>query len=148
MPSPDYLPDTDKIDVNVYGSYISIIMKERGHVEGELIAVDSTNFIVLTETDDSLVKKIKMVSVKKVDNFVIKYAEGNDYIAAVVLYTLASLSHGYYAIITLPANLIVTLAVNSDSFIYSEKDITLDDLKMFARFPQGIPPNVRYESIQ
>ncbi|MBK8552481.1 MAG: hypothetical protein IPL53_15975 [Ignavibacteria bacterium] len=149
MSSPDYLPDSENIDVNVYGSYISIVMKDAEHTTGgELIAVDSANFIVLTETDDSLVKKIKIVPVKKVDNFVIKYAEGDDYIAAVPLYTLASLTHGYYALITLPLNLIITLVVNSEAFVYSDKNISLDDLKMFARFPQGIPPNIRYDSIK
>lgn len=149
MSSPDYLPDSENIDVNVYGSYISIVMKDaEKSTSGELIAVDSVNFIVLTETDDSLVKKIKIVPVKKVDNFAIKYAEGDDYVAAVPLYTLASLTHGYYAVITLPLNLIITLVVNSEAFVYSDKNITLDDLKMFARFPQGIPPNIRYDSIK
>ena len=34
------------------------------------------------------------------------------------------------------------------AFTYTEKDMTYEELRMFARFPQGIPPNVDIKDIR
>jgi hypothetical protein len=52
---------------------------------------------------------------------------------------------------TAPINLIVTISITvsgETAFQYSDKNITYDILKMFARFPQGIPPNMDLASIK
>ena len=46
--SPKYLPSSDKIDINEFGSYIKISMKEGGKIDGELIAIDSSQIVILS----------------------------------------------------------------------------------------------------
>ena len=149
--SPDYLPESEEIDVNPYGSYISLYRNEKETINGELIAVDSVKFIVLTDPEESPAKTIKIIPVKEVSNYFLKYADGVSYGGAIPIFTLASLAHGYYALITLPVNLLLTIAIASSgdsAFRYSENQITIKDLKMFARFPQGLPPGIKDKEIR
>jgi hypothetical protein len=149
--SPAYLPDVDDIDVNVYGSYISIERDVKDNVDGELISIDSSNVIVLAEIKDAP-GKIVVIPVSEIKSFKLQYATGNGYVWAIPLFTLSTLAHGFYALATLPINLIVTTIVASNgsygAYIYSEQEISFDKLKMFARFPQGIPPGVKIGSIK
>jgi hypothetical protein len=145
--SPRYLPTSDKIDVNEYGSYIKIIRKTTFNIDGELIAIDSNKIIVLTEDT----KKCVTVPVNEVKRFSLRYAQSKHYGWTIPVYTLATISHGYFLTLTAPLNLIVTISVTAASenaFKYSDKNMTYDKLKMFARFPQGIPTNIDLESIK
>jgi hypothetical protein len=66
------------------------------------------------------------------------------------LLTLSNLSHGAL-LLTAPINLYATIAVSMSAkrdFQYSEKEMPLDKRPMFARFPQGIPPNVAPSQIK
>ncbi|MBK8981610.1 MAG: hypothetical protein IPM38_04635 [Ignavibacteria bacterium] len=149
--SPDYLPESEEIDVNQYGSYISLYRNEKETIRGELIAVDSIKFIVLSKPEDSPVKTIKIIPVKEVSKYYLKYADGVSYGGAIPLFTLASLVHGYMAVITLPINLLVTIAIASSgesAFTYGDEEIKITDLKMFARFPQGLPPGIEVRGIK
>lgn len=59
--------------------------------------------------------------------------------------------HGAISIFTLPIHLIVTItatATGENAFKYSDKNMTYDKLRMFARFPQGIPPNIKLANIK
>lgn len=145
--SPRYLPSSDKIDVNEYGSYISITRKKTSNIDGELIAIDSNKIIVLTENT----KKCVTVPVNEVERFSLRYAKPKNYEWTIPVYTLSTISHGNYIILTAPVNLIVTISVTvagKNAFKYSDKNMTYDKLKMFARFPQGIPTNIGIESIK
>lgn len=145
--SPRYLPSSDKIDVNEYGSYISITRKKTSNIDGELIAIDSNKIIVLTENT----KKCVTVPVNEVERFSLRYAKPKNYEWTIPVYTLSTITHGYYIILTAPVNLIVTISVTvagKNAFKYSDKNMTYDKLKMFARFPQGIPTNIGIESIK
>jgi hypothetical protein len=142
-----YLPSSDKIDVNEYGSYIRIRQKTPPSVSGELIAIDSNKIVVLTEET----KICTTVLVNDVEHFTLRYAKQKNYGWTVPLYMLATLTHGFFAIYTLPASVIVTVSVSildDNSFKYTDKNMTYDKLGMFARFPQGIPPNIDLASIK
>jgi hypothetical protein len=145
--SPRYLPTSDKIDVNEYGSHIIINRKNSSKIDGELIAIDSNKIIVLTEGYGECV----IVSITDVQSFQLRYAKPKHYGWTIPVYTLSTITHGYFAYITAPISLIVTICVTSSgesSFKLSEKNITYNKLKMFARFPQGIPPNIDLRSIK
>jgi len=149
--SPDYLPESEEIDVNQYGSYISLYRNEKETIWGELIAVNSLKFIVLSKPEDSPVRTIKIIPVKEVSKYYVKYAEGVSYGGAVPLFMLASLTHGYYALISLPVNLLLTIGIASSgdsAFTYDADEISVMDLKMFARFPQGLPPGIEVNKIR
>ena len=145
--SPRYLPSSDKIDINQNGSYINIIPKTTANIDGELIAIDSNKIVVLSEATN----KCMTVQINDVERFTLQYAEPKHYGWTIPVYTLATIGHGALLILTAPINLIVTASVTAsgeNAFQYSDKNMTYDKLKMFARFPQGIPPNIDLASIK
>lgn len=147
--SPGYLPSSDKIDVNEYGSYISISRKTtpEPEIDGELIVIDIDKIVVLTEDD----KQCVTVPVDDVKRFSLLYAKPKHYGWTIPLYTLATIGHGGFLIFTAPVNLIVTITVTvagENAFKYNDKNMTYEKLKMFARFPQGIPPDIDLASIR
>lgn len=145
--SPRYLPSADKIDVNEYGSYIKIIRKTTANITGELIAVDNNKIVVLTESESKCVT----VPISDVERFKLRYAKPKHYGWTIPVYNLATFGHGLFLIYTAPVNLIVTISVTASgesAFKYSDKNMTYDNLKMFARFPQGVPTNIDIASIK
>ena len=153
---PDYLPNPEKIDISHYGSYIRVLTSNKTIIQGELIAIDTSNIIVLK--DRNFIKEAVSIPIKKVLRFDLRYAKHKHYGWTIPLFALSTIIpfpdpaagglmpfHGYLAAITLPINLIVTSVVTRSSetaFVYSEKEMNYEKLKMFARFPQGIPPNI------
>jgi hypothetical protein len=145
--SQKQLPKSSQIDVFQYGSYIEVHLHKSSTIKGELIALDSNEIVVLNKKT----KICEKIALEKVKSFNLKYANSPNYGPSVPLLSLLTLSHGYYMLITLPLNLIVTMSVTLSGeygFSYSHKDMTYEKLKMFARFPQGIPPNIDIEDIK
>ncbi len=149
--SPKYLPSPDKIDVNQYGSYIKIIRNNETIVKGELIAVETHKIVVLSEVDTNNTKEYVVVPIKEIQRFKLRYAKQKHYGWTIPVFTLATISHGYFLIATAPVNLIVTTSVtigSESAFTYSDKNMTYTQLEMFARFPQGIPPGTNIPGIK
>jgi len=145
--TPRYLPSSDKIDVNEFGSYIKIIHNTSSNIDGELIAIDSTKIVVLTEET----KKCVTIPVSEVKRFSLLYAKPKHYGWTIPLGLVLPFIHGAFFLFTFPIHLIVTVAVTArgeNAFKYSDKNITYDKLRMFARFPQGIPTNIDIASIK
>lgn len=145
--SPEYLPLPDNIDMNEYGSYITIIHKTANNIEGELIAIDSNQIVVLTNEE----KKCVTVPLGEVQRFSLEYAIPKHYGWTIPVFTVATIAHGWFLILTAPINFIVTMSVTAageKAFKYTDKKMTYDKLKMFARFPQGIPTNIDLASIK
>lgn len=150
---PGYLPSSDAIDINRYGSQIKIIPMSGPVIQGELIAVDNNNLIILTDSvmNKKTGKIMNITPRVNVKHFKLQYAKSKNYWWSVPLLTAATASHGLYFIFSAPVNLLVTglvTATGISDFQYNEKKITYDDLNMFARFPQGIPENVNVASIK
>lgn len=146
--TPKYLPSSDNIAVNEFGSYIKIIRIADKNIRGELIAIDSNNIFVL----EIKTKNCMSVPLREVDYFSLKYAKPKDYSWTIPVYTFGSfLIHGLLGLYIAPVNLVVTIILNvsgENAFKYSDKNMSYDKLKMFARFPQGVPSNVDLESIE
>lgn len=144
---PKYLPKTDNIDVNQYGSFIKVHTLDKS-VKGELIAVDSVRIIVLSHKKH--ITKINNIPIERIKYFKLFYARSKKYGWTIPLYAISTVSHGYWLLFSAPLNIIATTAVASsgqNDFTYNKKTITYKELKMFARFPQGIPPNVDINKI-
>jgi hypothetical protein len=145
--SPSYLPSSDNIDINKYGSYIKITRQSNANIDGELIAIDSNKIVVLSESENECLT----VPITEVKQFKLRYAKPKNYSWSIPAYTFFTLMHGLLLIFTAPINLIVTISVKASgesAFRYSDKNMTYEKLKMFARFPQGIPTNINMESIK
>jgi hypothetical protein len=144
--SPKYLTSAKAIGVNPHGSHIRIHIKKGPNIEGELIAID-TNYIVVLVADSN---QCRMVPVQDAKKFILQYAKPKNYYWAIPLYTLSTISHGLFLFITAPLNILVTtiVAVNGETaFVYNNKNLTFEQLKMFARFPQGIPESIDISQI-
>ncbi|MEO6902695.1 MAG: hypothetical protein ABI315_06025 [Bacteroidia bacterium] len=153
--APKYLPSSDKIDVNQNGSYIKVNFYRAANIPrslqtyygGELIAIDSNKMVILSASTH----KCATIQIKDVKRFNLRYAKPKHYGWTIPLYTLATIAHGFLLIYTAPINLIVTTAVTisgENAFQYNKRNMTYEKLKMFARFPQGIPPNIDLANIK
>lgn len=145
--SPYYLPNSNEISTDEYGSFIKLFTDNRPRIQGELIAIDSNNVVILTHEE----KECVTVPMKNVIGFDLKYADAKNYAWTIPTFTLATVGHGGFFILTAPINLIGTIAVVSSSnkaFMYNETTLSYEQLKMFARFPNGIPKNVDVHQIK
>jgi hypothetical protein len=149
---PGYLPSGKMIDVNQYGSHIKVTTSS-GSFFGELIAVDTTQLVILS--DSSKIKKsderLIRLPAGDIRYFKIQYASPKQYGWSIPVYMLASISHGWWLILSLPINALVTSLITGSAtsfYQYNQKDISFEELKMFARFPQGMPPNIDLASIK
>lgn len=154
-----YLPRSEAIDVNQYGSYINITLTNKKIIKGELLAADFSNLTVLTDT--ALSKKAIIIPLNLVKKFTLFYAKPARYGWSIPVFVLSTLIpfpdpdggglmpfHGFFTLLTIPVNLIVTSVVTRNSFRYNNTTISYEQLKMFARYPQGIPANVNIASIK
>lgn len=142
-----YLPTSSTIDVNQYGSYIEVSAVNPPVVKGELIAIDSNTIVVLSEETSVC----EIVDMYQVSSFKLRYANPKNYGWTIPTSVLASAVHGALGIITVPINLVVSIAVTAAgnrAFTYSEANMTFDKIRMFARFPQGMPPGINTSSIK
>lgn len=145
--SPHYLPRQQHIDLNTYGSYIKLTPLKGKKVVGELIAIDSTTIVVLLEEGNKCV----VFPVNSVKKFKLHYAKARNYGWSVPVFLVYPLVHGFFSIFTVPLHIIVTTAVTAsgkDAYTYSNKNMTYEDLRMFARFPQGIPEQIDLDSLE
>lgn len=136
-----YLPTKSNIGTNRYGSRMDIRLQNGRRVLGELIAIDTSNIIILRDS----VYGCKVVPIRDVETFRLMFAKPTDYSVPLGLGTVSTFSHGYWLVFTLPINIIAAAAVSSSSkgsVTYSQSHITLQELQMFARFPQGVPEGV------
>lgn len=144
---PSYVPKVKDVGINSYGAHIVAIQKSTLETHGELIMVDSLNIVVLSNQGDSCVKIAK----DQIAQFRLFYARSGQKARIIPLYTLVTIFHGIFAVITAPLNLIVTSSVfinDRSELSYTENDITFDQMKMFARFPQGLPEGIALEWIK
>jgi hypothetical protein len=148
--APKYLPKVGDLDKNPFGSYIRIHSTGNKLIKGELIAVDSNQIIVL-EGSDSIASGCVAVPIQRISRYDLRYAQPKHYGWSIPLSILLTLAHGYYAVFTLPASLAVTIPVTISgerAFQYNNNTLSYEQLKMFARFPQGLPPGVSLPAIK
>jgi hypothetical protein len=144
-----YLSKPENIDVNRYGSYIKVVRTAGANIKGELIAVDSTKLVILETLSKGIV--LSFVPVGEIKRFKLRYAKPRNYGWSIPVFAAATISHGWFAIISLPVNIMVTsivTATGATAFTSKNRDISYRDLSMFARFPQGIPPGIDLSTLK
>ncbi|MBN2482103.1 MAG: hypothetical protein JXB19_10205 [Bacteroidales bacterium] len=133
-------------------------------IRGELIEAGMERLIVLT--DSNSMKKTVQVPLSSIKNYKIRYAQPKKvYNWAIPIFSLVFTLfpvwntaegsympfHGYYFAFSVPVNLIATIyaaASNVNTVQYNTKRMPYEELKKFARFPQGIPPGIDVVSLQ
>jgi hypothetical protein len=145
--TPKYLPRTDEVGNSPYGAYIIAIAKSTHETKGELIAVDSHFLIIL----NSRTQHCDSVAIANVVQFKLRYARSNKRPWLVPVYVLSTVFHGYFSIITAPLNLLGTGGVllrDVKELQYTEQDIDYEQMRLFARFPHGVPVGVAVDSLK
>ena len=147
--SPAYLSNHNEIDKNVYGAYTKIFLKKDFPLEGELIALENDVIIILPKNKNTC----EIIELKNVRYFLIQYAssKNNAWLLTIPLSIVTPFIHGYYSVISFPVNLISTISLASSKdaqYKLRSKKYSHKDLKMYARFPQGIPKNIDISTIK
>ena len=140
---PEYLPTYYEYNKSPYGCYI--IAQRHGYlgdIKGELLLCDETDIYVLrTDLIDNPVHKFEKSSIKKWK--VSFYKSSNIRARFIPIVTIPTIAHGLIGIGSLPVTLI------SSSIIYyranfqeNSRNMSLDDLRKYSRFPNGTPQDV------
>jgi len=145
----DWLPIAHDAPRDPYGAWVTVEYiqpHDDQSLAGEFLAVDNDSLYVLTSiagTDDPVIGiSLDIVKQAKIAHFdpQTQYAS-----LWVVTGTISSLSHGMAAAITMPLWVILgsTMAASqSRTPLENYPRLGWDQLKMYARFPQGPPPSL------
>lgn len=150
--SPAYLPSRHEVETATHGSFIEVYQKNGRSMEGELLAVYEESIIVLAETYNAKKRRIPVfVTISDIRQYSLRYARPVHYGGFIPLAAILPFINGVFFIFTFPLHMMVTIPVTitgETDYKYTNKTLTYGELKMFARFPQGIPPNVELNAIQ
>ncbi len=151
--APDnWLPNTNQIQKEAYGGWLTLFYSEdsvaTSEIEqiimGEFIACDSTIVFLLSGEDLMIIKKENIIeAILELDD-----KNTGEYAVWTTLGALSTVSHGMLAGISFPLWLIVGISASSGESLrdrYVEElpaDIYWEEVQKFARFPQGIPPDL------
>jgi len=141
---PKNLPEPQEVDSYQYGCPIKVKTINYKFIHGELLAVDSVGLFILP--NDPLIESAIFIRQDSVKDYIVYFAKPKNYSWTIPAYAVLSFSHGVYAVLTLPLNLLVTSFTTSHAlrtYTYNNKSLPLDQLRMFSRYPQGLPPNYK-----
>ena len=156
--TPRYLEGASTHHLSPHGSYLTVKVNPNINntgtnngtsFKGELIQIDDINLYLLTENKEK--KEITTISLGDIKKYSLRYARAKSYGWTIPLYTAFTLSHGLFLIFTLPINLIATtwIFVNANNdYLFTSKDLKIEELYKYARFPQGLPEGVSLEELK
>lgn len=145
--TPKNLPNRSNLDTDQYGSIIQVKSENLNTIEGELISVNANQLIVLNLESNKCVP----IDIKNINSYKLWYAEPNHYGWTIPLYFLSTFTHGFGLILTAPINLITTISISvagEHAYRYTHINLTYEELKKFARFPQGVPSTISLSQIK
>lgn len=135
-----YLPNHKTLDSNPYGAYIRINTVDKKYYAGELISVTGDKVTVLL--DEKGIISTKTIDSSQIKRYYLIYANKS---SARSIPFIISIFHGFFFPIT---TLINGLVMANADFTYTSKSLKYKDLKLFARYPQGIPDNISIYDIK
>jgi hypothetical protein len=125
-----------------HGGWIEVVHANGYTDHGELIAVTSTTLVVLTPTNEVVTDRIDTVQSAELFEYDTEHAKLGAWGG---IGALSSVSHGFFAIISIPiwvATTITTEAIQSRSSRLTYPDDAWTEFAKWARFPQGLPPGI------
>jgi len=155
----DWLPDTDEIQKEAYGGWMTLIVQPDSLIEqdaylqydGEFISSDENNVYLLADS-------LYIIPKENISSGVLEIDEKNS--VEYGLWTfggfIATISSGFYLIFTAPFWLITGIPAtigesNRDRYEYDKENtdsLYWEDIQKFARFPQGLPDNVELKNLE
>lgn len=144
-----WLPDPSEAQSQAFGAWMTVEYGSEAGTkisDGELIAVQENNVYLLTKDG------ITFISTDKVQNAMFAiYKEEKIVGTWGFLGTLSTISHGMYLILSAPTWIITGIASavgESKSGLLKYSDSSWEEIKKYARFPQGVPKGINLESLR
>jgi hypothetical protein len=154
----DGIPTPTEFKSYTYGMYIKTENRTRRvkgrYVDGEIIAVEKGRMYILTNKNVEPLRFVDRITLQEAHISIALQVNDPERIKKKnQLIGLIHLVHGWWNIFTfpltgVPRQAIVGRAVRKAYYVKYPEDITWNDLSKFARFPQGMPPNVKLEEIK
>lgn len=142
----DALPELPPVeDVPVHGFTVTVEAEARP-VTGELLAVDPTALWVLEEGESGRARPVAIPR-RDVRAVGVVALESGGTVTGVWagIGTISTISHGFFLIFSVPVWAIVGVGTGLDEGLSNDLRIepdNLDGLGQYARFPQGMPPEL------
>jgi len=140
-----WVPTIEKAKYEVYGAW-TVVNQRESRNEGELIAAENSMIYLLTS--EGLIQ----IPVSEITSLtIVPYKENKTAALVSILGFVSTLSHGGWLIISAPIWLIsgiLNARTESASGILNRDTININELKKFARFPQGIPAGIDIQSLK
>jgi hypothetical protein len=147
-----HLPKYDQVHTDPYGAMITVRYKDKDNKSqistGELLSVENDSIYILSKAKKSYNKtgethKIVTAHQKKVTSYKVIFAKSEPN-GAFLTSGILSLAHGFFLLISIPLNIAVGAVIMSEEkYLYSlsQKELKMEELYQYARFPVGIPQN-------
>ena len=162
---PRYVPYSSQLGTTTHGSYLMVRLTSGAIIQGELISADSAELLILSKPENFPDARISVIPTLSIKSFRLCFARPKNYAWAIIPGVMLPLLpfpdpdypkdwmifHGFYAILTIPINLTAIGAIYAANFAdlsYDKNEISLSDLKKFARYPQGLPPGTQITAIR
>ena len=145
---PDYLPKPARISENHYGAYAIVDLEDRSRYKGELLSVNDSCLYLLELWPEATIHRLAR---DRVTQYELVYAEGTDYTLAFIGVAAISATHGIFAVISYPVNFIAVAVIQywrRSPYTLKTGNSEWSELGAYARFPQGLPPNVNLSEIK
>ncbi len=136
------------------GTHAKIFYKETGAVIGEIIAINETQMVVIPKKSERGAAIIPRDKIREVHLLVATSSDNPEGVSLwAALLNVLPASHGIFAIISIPFNLLTSIPVATDAaksayVIKYPAAIAWDEMHKFARFPQGIPETVPVDKLR
>ncbi len=143
-------PTIQKMQTEGVGGWIVATSTAGWQVQGELISItrEYVHILRVGQPGAALVY-VRTADVAKASVYTYEYEGGLGVFG--LLGTLSTISHGFFLALTAPVWIISTaIAVAAESAhveLEYPEDNSLEELSRWARFPQGIPPNIDEEAL-
>lgn len=142
---PSYLPKAVDAAETVYGGYIKVTLLNKRKITGELLSSNNERITVMI-TGREYPTQIETKGIRK---YTLQFAKPVMDPRA-ILNLVLPVTHGYIALITLPINTLIVAGImtteNEEYKIFSE-ETTYEELSKYARYPQGLPPVYKRNSL-
>ncbi|MBK8624457.1 MAG: hypothetical protein IPN86_02405 [Saprospiraceae bacterium] len=137
----------EKYHLSRYGAYMEVKiqgLQNKLNVKGELIFADNKKIIIRTLEKPN---NILPYAIKDLISYQLYYAKNDneDYTGWNFLNHLTTLAHGWFLILSVPINSIIGGSVSTSKdaeFRYSNKELPLEQLYKYARYPTSLPPGI------
>jgi hypothetical protein len=138
-----WLSQPEQIHQSGYGGWIDVTMKDKTHISGELIAIEKDSLFLASDA-------LQVVAHCDIQSARLVTYEALRLGGYVILGLISTISNGFFLIFSAPLWIIGgSAAASSRSFepIMDYPESSMDQLKPFARFPQGFPSTLDRQTI-